>query len=223
MQQLSLDLLRPLEPSLDNFFPGPNHEALERLSALARGERSLRIIYLWGESGSGKSHLLRALGLARLGPDSELAEFDRSRDPQTIITVDDCEQLDERRQEALFHLFNRVLASPRLALVCAGAQPPAVLSLREDLRTRLGYGLVLRIRPLSDAERQLALEQWMREAGMRCSPELIEHLLRHRPRDLRSLITLLHALDRFGLERQRALTVPLLREFEAHAADTLNR
>ena len=153
----------------------------------------------------------------------ELAEFDRSRDPQTIITVDDCEQLDERRQEALFHLFNRVLASPRLALVCAGAQPPAVLSLREDLRTRLGYGLVLRIRPLSDAERQLALEQWMREAGMRCSPELIEHLLRHRPRDLRSLITLLHALDRFGLERQRALTVPLLREFEAHAADTLNR
>jgi len=221
MRQLSLDLLPPSGPTLGNFVAGPNGEALDRVSAIARGERALRILYLWGESGSGKTHLLSALKGRALGPTCAPSEFTRSTGPLEIISVDDCDRLDEAQQESLFHLFNRVLAQPGTAIVCAGAEPPLALRLRDDLRTRLGYGLVLRLRLLSDEERRDALEQWVRRSGARYSPDLIEHLLRHRARDLRSLLALLQGLDRYGLERQRALTLPLLREFENPATDKL--
>jgi DnaA family protein len=221
MQQLSLDLLPPPGPTLDNFVAGPNREALDRLSAIARGDRTLRILYLWGEGGSGKTHLLSAINGRTLGPACVTAEFTRTTGPHEIVSVDDCDRLGEAQQEGLFHLFNRVLARPGMALVCAGAEPPLALRLRDDLRTRLGYGLVLRLRLLSDEHRREALEQWLDRSGARCSPDLIEHLLRHRARDLRSLLTLLRGLDRYGLERQRALTLPLLREFENPATDKL--
>jgi len=223
MQQLSLDLVRPDGPSLDNFFAGPNQEALERVSAIARGDRAMRIVYLWGESGSGKSHLLSALNGHLLGPERVPDAFTQVADSLSVIAVDDCERLNEAQQERLFHLFNRVFAQPNMAIVCAGAEPPLGLRLRDDLRTRLGYGLILRLHPLSDDERRQALEQWIRRSGARCSPDLIEHLLRHRTRDLRSLLSLLRALDRYGLEKQRALTLPLLKEFENPAAVKLER
>lgn len=223
MQQLSLDLLQPDGPSLDNFFAGPNGEALERVSAIARGDRAMRIVYLWGESGSGKSHLLAALNSDLLGPDRPAAAFARAAESQSVIAVDDCDRLDHAQQESLFHLFNRVLAHPGMAIVCAGSDPPLGLNVRDDLRTRLGYGLVLRLRLLSDEERRHAIEQWVHRSGARCSPDLIEYLLRHRARDLRSLLSLLRALDRYGLERQRALTLPLLKEFESPATVKLER
>jgi DnaA family protein len=217
MQQLSLDLLPPDRPSLDNFLPGPNREALDRISAIARGERMLRILYLWGDTGCGKTHLLAALNGLALGPASPAVSFGQATDPRAVVTVDDCDRLDATQQEGLFHLFNRVLAQPGMAIVCAGAEPPLALHLRDDLRTRLGYGLVLRLHPLSDTERRQALEQWIHRSGARCSADLLEHLLRHRARDLRSLLALLSALDRYGLAQQRALTLPLLREFESPA------
>jgi DnaA family protein len=222
MEQLGLDLIRAPDPGFDNFIAGRNAEALARIEALARGDRQLRLVYLWGESGTGKSHLLRALGGLQLVPDSPASAFDAAPDEsEPIVSVDDCERLDDGQQTALFHLYNRVLARPHSALVCAGSAAPIALPLREDLRTRLGYGLVIRLLPLSDEHCRAALQQRMRDSGIPCTPELIDHLLRHRSRDLGSLLGLLFALERYALERQRSLTLPLLREFEQRPAAKL--
>jgi DnaA family protein len=215
MEQLGLDLIRAPDPGLDNFIAGRNAEALARIEALARGDRQLRLIYLWGDPGTGKSHLVSALGGLPLKPGSPASAFDTvPADDQSIVTVDDCDRLDEDQQTALFHLYTRVLARPQTALVCAGSAAPLALPLREDLRTRMGYGLVIRLLPLSDEHCREALQQRMRESGIPCTSELIDHLLRHRSRDLGSLLGLLFALERYALERQRSLTLPLLREFE---------
>ncbi len=219
MEQMGLDLIRAPNPSLSNFIVGRNAEALQRIRALAEGDRQFRLIYLWGEPGTGKSHLLRALSPQSLGPIAPVSAFeDWPQDTGSVACVDDCDRLDDAQQAALFHLYNRTLARAQAALVCAGSAAPLALPLREDLRTRLGYGLVIRLLPLSDDDCRAALRDRMDESGIPCTTELIDHLLRHRSRDLGSLLGLLYALERFALERQRPLTLPLLRDFEQRPA-----
>jgi DnaA family protein len=225
MRQIPLDLRAAEPPSFDNFVPGSNDEALATARALAEkahgqdGQR-LRSVWLWGEPGAGKTHLLAALAAAlreraiRLAPDSPLEAF--AADPVgRVVLIDDCDTLDAPRQEATFHLYNRALASADSGFLATGSQPPLGLALRDDLRTRLGWGVVLRLALLSDEEKADALRRAAQGRGLALPGELVRYLLTHRSRDIRSLLRLLDALDRFALERKRAVTLPLLRELEA--------
>ena len=213
--QLALDLLQPLQPSLDNFVPGRNAEALDALRRLARAQLPDRIVYLWGETGSGRTHLLRALaalpGAWRWHPSSPPEQ-------PGLSLVDDVQALDAGAQVALFNRLNAVRAGDALACVVAGKAPPAQLALREDLRTRLAWGLVYQLQPLTDDEKLAALRAHAASRGVALSDELLPYLLTHLPRDLRTLVAALDALDAFALARQRPLTVPLLKEWLASAA-----
>jgi DnaA-homolog protein len=139
MTQLTLDLLQPLQPSLDNFVAGRNGEALAALRALVEHRLAERIVYLWGVQGSGRSHLLAALaaqpGTYRWAPDL-------AGETPGISLVDDVERVDATAQIALFNRLNAVRADTACACVLAGAAPPAQLTMREDLRTRLAWGYV---------------------------------------------------------------------------------
>jgi DnaA regulatory inactivator Hda len=220
-RQLTLDLGTPPPSTFDNFHTGANAELVARLrgldAALAAGPVADRTLYLWGEPGSGRSHLLHALvheappGHARyLGPQSALAAF--GFDPRVAIyAVDDCDALSGAQQIALFNLFNEVRAHPTCALVATGGAAPIALAVREDLRTRLGWGLVFHLAPLSDEGKAAVLKQAARERGIALADDVPAYLLTHFRRDMPSLMTLLDALDRFSLEQKRAVTLPLLR------------
>ena len=209
MRQLILDLLPESPPTLDNFVPGGNAETLTALSGWLAGARAETSFCLWGEAGSGRSHLLQASGFAYV---------DAARDPALVtvpeseqLAVDHVESLDEAGQIALFNLFNRLKMATGMLLTAAD-QPPAHLALREDLRTRLGSGLIYRLLPLSDGEKAAALAAQAKERALKLTPEAIDYLMRHAPRDMRTLSTFIVALDRFTLEHKRAVTLPLLRE-----------
>ncbi|MDR3323536.1 MAG: DnaA regulatory inactivator Hda, partial [Zoogloeaceae bacterium] len=131
------------------------------------------------------------------------------------LAVDHVEALSETGQIALFNLFNRLRAQNGRLLV-ASCQPPAHLSLREDVRTRLGSGLVDRLVPLSDAQKGAAIFHQAEERAMPLAPEMIDYLLRHAPRDMRTLSALVAALDDYALEHKRPLTLPLLRALLRH-------
>jgi DnaA-homolog protein len=215
MQQLVLELAPPPAPTLENFYAGPNAAVLAALrEALAGAER---VTYLWGEPGSGKTHLLRAAvrdcaarGRAALyvgAPHGALgspAECD-------LLAVDDVDALDETAQAALFDAFNLLRAGQTL-LLAAGARPVADLALREDLRTRLGSGLSLRMAPLGDGEKALALADHAAQRGLRLSPDIIAYVLTHCRRDMGTQMAVLDALDRQSLEQKRPVTLPLVRE-----------
>ena len=209
MRQLILDLLPESPPTLDNFVPGGNAETLTALSGWLAGARAETSFCLWGEAGSGRSHLLQASGFAYV---------DAARDPALVtvpeseqLAVDHVESLDEAGQIALFNHFNRLKMAAGMLLTAAD-QPPAHLALREDLRTRLGSGLIYRLQPLSDGEKAAALAAQAKERALKLTPEAIDYLMRHAPRDMRTLSTFIVALDRFTLEHKRAVTLPLLRE-----------
>jgi DnaA family protein len=216
-RQLTLDLIRPLTPSLDNFVVGRNAEALATLRAVALGQGD-GFVYLWGESGSGRSHLLTALAGTRDASLSAAGEvIPDFADPQGLYLVDDVDARDAPSQQRVFVLMNEVRAHPGAALVTTGRAAPAQLALRDDVRTRLAWGLVYQVHALSDEEKARALEEHARSRGLALSPDVIAYLLNHMPRDMRTLVAILDALDGYALAAKRAITVPLVREW-AHAA-----
>jgi len=209
MRQLILDLLPESPPTLDNFVPGGNAETLAALTGWLAGARAETSFCLWGEAGSGCSHLLLASGFAYVdaASDRSLAKAPASGQ----LAVDHVDELNDAGQIALFNHFNRLKMAGGM-LLTAAPLPPVHLALREDLRTRLGSGLIYRLQPLSDGEKAEAIATQARERALKLSPEAINYLLRHAPRDMRTLSMLVVALDQYTLEQKRPVTLPLLRE-----------
>jgi DnaA family protein len=133
-----------------------------------------------------------------------------------VIAVDDCDQLDDTRQLALFRLFNQRGGPGNAPIVTASRHAPIALTeLRPELRTRLGSGLVLALRPLTDQEREQALREAARATGVYAHNDVFHYLLTRKARDLRTLLAFFSALDHYALERQRPLSAALAREFDA--------
>lgn len=217
MSQLLLDISLVSQPTLDNFVAGRNLELLSALRHALAGSSSERCFYLWGESGSGKSHLLQACVQEALGQQHS-AVYAQGSVPSlgvdwaaAVVAVDDVECLDDAAQIALFDLYNQMRDSGGMLLV-SGKESPLHLKLRDDLRTRLGWGLVYQVHGLSDEEKALALAQHAQAKGFVLPPEVTHYLLRHGRRDLPSLLAVLDALDEHSLRLHRAPSVPLLKE-----------
>lgn len=229
MTQLLLDLEPPRIPTLDNFIVGRNGEAVAALRALGAAcpaEGSARCLYLWGESGSGRSHLLRAAADAMGGqyvegrdatPDVlRSASTSPSDGARRMLALDDVDACDAEAQEALFHVVNVLREDPHGFLVVSGNAAPRALALvpeRDDLRSRLAWGLGYQVHCLDDAEKDAALARRADDHGFPLSLEVRRYLLTHFSRDLGSLMRMVDALDRHAREEQRIVTVPLIRDF----------
>lgn len=219
MRQLALDFTPAPEPRLGNFVPGRNGELLHYLARLVAREPNERFVYLWGYPGSGRSHLLRgavaefqrAGAAAAYFPCAFGARFEEGIEQLDCVALDDVDRLDAEGQEAAFHLAN-ALRERGAVLLASGSAPPVQLAMREDLVTRLAWGLVFQVHALSDAEKARALTDHAAARGFRLPPEVCDYLLVHEKRDLPSLISVLDALDRYSLETRRPVTVPLVRE-----------
>jgi len=218
MKQLALELTSPQAQTLDNFVIGENAEVVAAVHALARGDGSERFIYLWGSSGSGRSHLLRAVLREWLAAGRAARLYARDESPVAAavaptdaVAVDDVQQLSPQAQIELFNIYNALRDSSGLMLV-AGDVPPARLPLRPDLLTRLAWGLVYEVRTLSEEDRRAALRDYAATRGFELPHEVTSYLLARAPRDLSSLRALVDTLDRLSLEQKRAITVPLARE-----------
>lgn len=212
MTQLLLDIAPEWVPTLDNFVAGRNIELLSALRQALAGTTSERCFYLWGEAGCGKSHLLQAaVGQGYVLEQSATYARGAVPEPAQVVAVDDVETLDDAAQVALFTLYNRVRESGGMLLV-SGAAAPSHLTLRDDLRTRLGWGMVYQVHALSDEEKAQALEQHAQVRGFVLPHEVTQYLLRHGRRDLPALLALLDALDAHSLRLQRLPSVPLLKE-----------
>lgn len=218
MQQLILQLAPPAAPTLDNYVPGRNGAALQALRDIARGALAERFVYLWGEPGSGRTHLLRGLAQAASGRKALyfsgapgiFLEND-SLENVGVVAMDDVQDLPADGQITLFDLYNRVRAAGG-ALAASGNAAPAQLALRPDLRSRLAWGLAFQLHPLSDAEKAAALRAHARARALELHEDVIAYLLKHARRDMTSLIGILDALDRYSLEQKRPVTLPLVRD-----------
>ena len=184
---------------------GRNAETLFQLKRTLLENDDARFIYLWGESGCGKTHLIEACNtLAQsLG--------------LNMIGVDDVHLLAADEQIALFDLYNQLRESGGM-LVVSGNAAPSQMGLRDDLATRLAWGLSYQLHPLSDEEKTQALKNHATARGMKLPDEVLDYCLRHLRRDMPSLIATIDALDEWSLTSKRAVTLPLLRQLLQNAA-----
>ena len=221
MKQLVLDLGADQAQSLESFEVGQNAELAHLMHQFAQRNSREHFAYLWGESAAGKTHLLQGLaatdGARYLNPASPEADFVFTPEV-SLYLLDDCHLLSPAAQIDAFALFNQI-REHRAFMVSTGPVPPAVLPVREDLRTRMGWGLVYQIHGLSDDEKIAALTHAAESRGLTLSASVLPYLLSHFKRDMRSLSTMLDALDQYSLETQRPVTLPLLRDLLLQAED----
>lgn len=211
MKQLLLELAPPARPTFANFVTGSNRELVQILRQTATGKFPDRMVYIWGESGAGKSHLLEAILHAAQIPcvGARSNAIPRAAADGTIVTLDDVQKLDEGNQ---IHLFNLINVLKSATLVAAGPCAPRDLTLRRDLATRLGSGLVYQVHGLTDEEKRAALAVHAQARGFALNDDIVNYLLRHTRRDMPSLIAILDALDRHSLQTGRPVTLPLLKD-----------
>ena len=215
LRQIPLPIGTEPMRSFGNFVPGANAPVLAHLMGLTSASAP---VYLWGAGGCGKTHLLQA-SVQRFHALGAHSAFFTAADAVPwahdehwgLIVFDDCDRFNAHQQQAAFALFVQA-AAHGVAVVAAGRVPPIDLAVREDLRTRLGWGHVFALQPLSEPEVRAALRREADHRGVFLSDEVMDHLLTHFPRDLKHLMALLDRLDAFSLATQRALTVPLLRK-----------
>jgi DnaA family protein len=218
MRQIPLAIGNEPERSFDSFVAGANVQVLHHLQNLPPQAAP---VYLWGPSGVGKTHLLQAVTHHAQGQGGRVSWFTPSdaapwqfEDGDSLIVLDACDGFDADQQQAAFALFVNASADG-IPVLAAGRVPPVDLPLRDDLRTRLGWGHVFALEPLTESEARAALRREADRRGLFLSDEVMDYLLTRFARDLKFLMSLLDRLDEFALVHKRAITVPLLKQMLA--------
>ncbi len=216
-RQLALDIGLRDSARFENYAVGANAAAVACLRAADEP-----FVYLAGAPATGRTHLLQAACHAA-GRDAVYVPLDQHADlapamlegleHYPLVCLDDVDAVagEADWETALFHLYNRVREAGGRLLVAAAEVPNAAGFALADLRSRLGWGPVFRLKPLADADRLGALQQRARYRGLDLPDEVGEYLLRRSPRDMASLFALLERLDRASLAAQRRLTIPFVR------------
>lgn len=215
MRQIPLAIGSEPARSFDNFVTGANAHAVAHLRVFARQAAPA---FLWGPPGAGKTHLLQALANQVQQQGGRVSWFSATEpspwtfdESASVIVLDDCQRFDDAQQHAAFTLF--VEATTHGIPVAAAANvPPVDLPLRDDLRTRLGWGHIFALEPLAEAEARAALRREADRRGLFLSDDVMDYLLTRFSRDLKHLMRLLDRLDEFALAHKRAITVPLLKQ-----------
>lgn len=177
--------------------------------------------YLWGESGCGKSHLLRAAAALLADRGAVIGWLDAQTVPTrpfseewAAVIMDDVHLYDAEQQRLAFNWFVNAMAppsGPARGVLAAGVLPPSDLRLREDLRSRLGWGEIFHLQLPDEDERRTVLRQEAGARGIVLAEDVADYMLNRFSRDLGSLMQLLDHLDGYALRTRRSLTIPLIR------------
>ncbi|MGZ8195701.1 MAG: DnaA regulatory inactivator Hda [Methylosarcina sp.] len=225
VEQLPLHFEFRADQTFNDFFPGANLELINHLQRCIIGDGE-PFIYLWGKTGEGKSHLLQAccheaqrLELSSFYLDlTPAGTFDpqllRGLERYDLVCFDNIDAIAGKPDwELAFFNFYNEHRDLNHKLIVSSEVAPASLAIRlADLKTRLNWGLSLRIQPLDENDRMAALIFKAKQRGLEISPQAGRFLLTHIDRDLASLWDALDKLDQASLSAQRKLTVPFLKQ-----------
>ena len=222
-RQLALGF--PIQPrcTLDEFEAGPNAELVMALRTPGRAQ--FRALWIAGERGSGKSHLLQGACHAAVARNETAAYLPaqlREAGPDILdglgsfqlVAIDDVDAWlgAVAWEEALLALYQR-LFDRRATLVLAATLAPVHVSIGlADLASRLRSAETHTLAALDDTERARAMRRWAARRGLTFGTDVLPFLLRRLPRRMDALWAAFERLDSASLAQQRRLTIPLVKE-----------
>lgn len=224
-KQLSLAIQLNHEATLADFNWNNNSLLQQQLKDML-DLKADRLLYLWGPKGSGKSHILQGCchavhvhQTAIYLPLTLLAEWGpqaiEGLEDQDLVCIDDIDAIAKNPdwEEALFHLYNRIKDREHGLLIISGNQPPAQLAIQlPDLRSRLGWGLVIQLNDLCDEEKINSLKLHAIKRGFDLPASVGQFLLNRCSRNMHDLQQLLNRLDEASLAAQRKITIPFVKD-----------
>lgn len=220
-QQLTLGIRLRDDATFENYFAGKNEQVVHNLK-----NQEEPYVFLFGENGTGKSHLLQAAchetgnkGLPvvylPLMEEGLMPAMLDGLENMSLIALDDIQSVigNEEWELALFNLYNRVRERGG-SLIVSSNEPLASLNIKlADLKSRLSWGPVFQLTTLNDQDKQLALQKRAKLRGLIVENEVITYLLKHSPRDMNSLFTLFDKLDKASMVEKRKLTIPFIKDY----------
>ena len=223
--QLVLDLKLRESYSFNNFIVGDNQLLIDFLKQIAKAMGEQQIV-VWGDEFTGKSHLLQAVCQAAASekltttylPLKQIVQCSTAAleglEKIDIVCVDDVQMVGQKAdwQKDIFDLINRMREAGK-RLVFASNLPPNEMDISlEDLRSRLNWGPVMKIKPLSDEQKQQALQLRAESRGFELPDNVASYILNNFSRDMPGLFEKLEQLDKMSLEQQRSLTIPFVKQ-----------
>lgn len=223
-----------------NFICGPSNEfahAAARAVAAKPG-RSYNPLFLFGDVGLGKTHLLSAIGhtIQSSNPDAKivyqssesfanevvdavlngkLEEFRRKyREETDVLLMDDIQLLagKERTQHELFHIFNVMYDSNRQIVLTSDKLPHDLPNVEDRLHSRFQWGLITDIQPPEIETRVAIVKSKAAREGLELDESLAFHLARHVASNVRELEGALVRILAHASLTKRKLTIGYIDE-----------
>ena len=223
--QMALGVRLRDDARFDNFHGDRNRDAARRLETLCEQNHDLPVMVICGDSDTGKSHLLQAVchRVEQLGQSAVCISIDEllpfgpdalsGLETRHVVCLDDLDKLagDPRWEEAVFHLYNRILDRRGLLVVSMSEVPASLPFGLADLGSRLAHGLLVQLGVYRDEDRMRILVARAEQRGMVMTDEVASFIMRRAPRRLGELLAILDSLDENSLQAQRRLTIPFVK------------
>lgn len=226
--QLALPVQLPDDALFSTFEAGSNSDLIATLQALLSEQPQTPLLYLWGRTGCGKTHLLHAactaasqagqqvmyIPLRELTDTSHISLL-QGLDNYDLVCLDDIDAVTHSVAwcDALFELYNRLSDSEGCRLLISARSSASAIDVAlPDLRSRLQAATPYAIKLLSDEAKVQALQTHAEARGLQLEGEVGHFMLQRLSRDMHELMAVLNTLDKASMAEQRRLTVPFVKK-----------
>ena len=208
-----------------SFIEGENQDLLDFLNTMTKKKKN-DCLYIWGSQGTGKTHLLQAAckqaddmnSQVTYIPLKQYEEFDseifNGLGKLDLIWVDDLEFISGNLewQQRLTLLYNEIRDNNNSIIISSTSSPKNIKIELDDLKSRLVWGQVHKIKPPNDELKIEILKRKASERSFELSESVAEFLIHRTDRDLNSLIKILDVIDHSSLAAKRKVTIPFVKK-----------
>ena len=218
MNQLGLPISLNVQMSLANFVA--NAQIQSAVDQLLNADIASEV-YVYGDTGSGKTHLLQAVIFSAMECNKAAVFVDCNEEISDYLvemvadldwlSIDNIASIESAQQHLLFDLYNRARQS-NVNIIVSGPSLPSELDMMKDIKTRLSLATVFQLEALNDEQTKEALNNQMSERNMSIDEKVYSYLFKHYSRDISLLLEAIDRLDEASMQAKQSISISLAKK-----------
>ena len=212
-KQLNIAYGKPKNYNIENFYVDENNLFPNPLDIVLKPDVwNNNVLLIYGESGSGKTHLCHIYSQKFNSPiiDGNLLNMNTVDEiAGTGCVIDGIDDVDE---ELLFHLINAVKKTGAKLVFTTDKKVKDMNIKLPDLQSRLLQAMFYSIeKPSDDALRFVLLKNLM-DRQLDVKPDVISYIIKQMPRSYSGVIKVVEILDNESMTQSSEITIPFIRK-----------